>query len=656
MKKAKKIGKIVLLVFISVAFLLAGLTFAFRERLLAEIIAKVITREKARHQLSIEIKQAQFSGISKVKLAGISVVPENRDTLIRLDNFEVGVSIFPLLLGNIKIYALNASNGLVQIVNQKDYRNFDFLLKNSDSTKIDTSSVRKFDLAEFADNIINELLYKVPKEMLVENVRFQYTEDKHAFHIDAKEISIQKHVLHSTFLLNDTVATWHAEGSVFPEDKKLDVRFYGENKAVELPFLQEKFGLTLQFDTISTRMDKIERSSDQLGIYGNWTIRNLLIAHPRIAEKDVRVERAAIDCNMLIAENSISIDSSSIAYLGAIRMHPFIKYTLGAKKVYELQLHTEELDAQSFFNSFPRGLFNSVEGIKLQGSLAYHLNFYLDEASPWKCKFNSSLDRKNFAVLGYGNVNFQKINGSFYYTPYEYGRPMRSILVGPENPNFVPYAQISDFLKNAILTSEDPLFFSHRGFYMEAFRQSIATNFVSKKFKRGGSTISMQLVKNVFLSRNKTVARKLEEMIIVWLIENNRLSSKQRMFEVYLNIIEWAPNVYGVSEAAQFYFAKPASKLNLGESIFLASIVPKPKKFKYSFLPDGKLKPYMHGYFKFVGGLMVKRGKVSDFDTLNMYNSVVLRGSARNFVLPDSLQVTEPTDEEMESLKMLLEE
>ena len=71
-------------------------------------------------------------------------------------------------------------------------------------------------------------------------------------------------------------------------------------------------------------------------------------------------------------------------------------------------------------------------------------------------------------------------------------------------------------------------------------------------------------------------------MIIVWLIENNRLSSKQRMYEVYLNIIEWAPNVYGIGEASRFYFNKLPSQLNLGESIFLASIVPKPKKFKYS--------------------------------------------------------------------------
>lgn len=79
----------------------------------------------------------------------------------------------------------------------------------------------------------------------------------------------------------------------------------------------------------------------------------------------------------------------------------------------------------------------------------------------------------------------------------------------------------------------------------------------------------MQLVKNVFLSRHKTLARKFEEMLIVWLIENNRLSSKQRMFEVYLNIIEWGPMVYGANEAARFYFNKDVSDLTVNESIFL---------------------------------------------------------------------------------------
>ena len=634
-----------------------GLALAFRERIMNEVIAKVIASEKIKHQLIIEIKEAKFEGLATVKLSGISIVPMDRDTLLRVDQFKVSIAIMPLFLGNIKVSKLQSSDALLNIIHKDGKRNFDFLLKkNTEETKDSLDAPSTFDLAEFANNIINELLYKVPDEMLIEHYRLNIVDEEHAFHIDAKSIAIDKHELNSTFILNDTSSTWHAVGNVYPSDRKLNIQFYSEKGPVELPYLKDKFGLTLQFDTIATEMNDIEYRSNELQIFGKWSISNLLVNHPKISIKDVMVARASIDCNMFIGEQSISIDSSSVAYLGDIVAKPYIKYTLGKNKIYELKLNTLSMDAQSFFNSFPKGLFNSIEGIKVEGQLAYHLNFYLDAASPWKCKFNSELEKNNFKVLGYGEVNLAKMNSSFVYTPFEFGKSTRSFVVGPDNPNYTPYDQISDYIKNALLTSEDPLFFSHRGFYMEAFRQSIATNFVTKKFKRGGSTISMQLVKNVFLSRNKTIARKLEEMIIVWLIENNRLTSKQRMFEVYLNIIEWAPNVYGIGEASRFYFNKPPSKLNLGESIFLASIVPKPKKFKYSFLPSGALKPYMHNYFKFIGGLMVKRKFVSDFDTTNMYNSVVLRGVAKNFVLPDSLIQVEEVDVEMEDLRSLLEE
>jgi membrane peptidoglycan carboxypeptidase len=78
----------------------------------------------------------------------------------------------------------------------------------------------------------------------------------------------------------------------------------------------------------------------------------------------------------------------------------------------------------------------------------------------------------------------------------------------------------------------------------------------TKKFSRGASTISMQLIKNVFLTREKTVSRKLEEILLVYILENNRIVSKERMLEVYFNIIEWGPNVYGIGEASRFYFRK----------------------------------------------------------------------------------------------------
>ena len=241
-------------------------------------------------------------------------------------------------------------------------------------------------------------------------------------------------------------------------------------------------------------------------------------------------------------------------------------------------MKTEQLNAQQLFDSFPVGLFESLDGIKVAGKLQYNLDFFLDSKNPDSVRIHSSLQKSgDFKILKWGKTNLQKINSSFVYTPYEYGKPMRDIIIGPQNPDYVPINQITPSLRNAILTAEDPSFYSHNGFVATAFQRSIATNFKEKAFKRGGSTISMQLVKNVFLSRQKTMARKVEEILLVWMIENNRLSSKQRMFEVYLNLIEWGNNVYGIGEAARYYFGKHPSDLSLGESIFLANIVPRPK-------------------------------------------------------------------------------
>ena len=99
----------------------------------------------------------------------------------------------------------------------------------------------------------------------------------------------------------------------------------------------------------------------------------------------------------------------------------------------------------------------------------------------------------------------------------------------------------------------------------------------------------MQLVKNVFLNRNKTVSRKLEEAIIVWMIESTGMVSKDRMLEVYLNVIEWGPDIHGIGKAAEFYFNKRPSELTVTESAFLATIIPNPKKYKRYFF-EGNLR------------------------------------------------------------------
>ena len=105
--------------------------------------------------------------------------------------------------------------------------------------------------------------------------------------------------------------------------------------------------------------------------------------------------------------------------------------------------------------------------------------------------------------------------------------------------------------------------------------------------------------------------------------------TKQRMFEVYLNIIEWAPNVYGANEAAKFYFNKDAAHLSLAESIFLASLIPHPKWFRYSFDEKGNLKPFLENYFSFAANRLLHKEMITQQDFDNLHPNVELKGPAR---------------------------
>ena len=212
--------------------------------------------------------------------------------------------------------------------------------------------------------------------------------------------------------------------------------------------------------------------------------------------------------------------------------------------------------------------------------------------------------------------------------------------------NYTPLNQISPYLRHAVLTSEDPSFFSHKGFINEAFKQSIIKNIKTKKFSRGGSTISMQLVKNVFLTREKTLSRKLEEILLVYVLENQRVSSKARMLEVYFNIIEWGPNVYGIGEASHFYFQKHPSELTLKECLFLASIIPSPKRFMWQFDDQGELRTAYSRHQERLTRLMFQRGILHTQDTLYQLKKLLISGPARSYIkVRDEEELIKPDPE-----------
>lgn len=150
-------------------------------------------------------------------------------------------------------------------------------------------------------------------------------------------------------------------------------------------------------------------------------------------------------------------------------------------------------------------------------------------------------------------------------------------VVGPGNPRWTPYGTLPPALKKAVVASEDANFYTHEGVDYEAIREAIKADLRKGKFAYGGSTITQQVAKNLFLTREKTLTRKVKEIVLARRIDE--ALSKSRILELYLNVVELGPMVYGVGHAARYYFGKPPSALTVRECAFLASMLPGPKVF-----------------------------------------------------------------------------
>jgi hypothetical protein len=631
--KYVRIAAIVIAVLLVVLLIVGYVVYNKRESILQDEIAKAKLQAKNKYALNLLIGSAHFTGLRTIDIHDIIIVPQGKDTLLHIKHFDVSIKIWPLLFGKIKLADVELENGRLTLTDLNGVKNFDFLFKHK---KDSTETKRKPNLGEMVNTLITQLLNKIPDNLNLRNFLTTYTSDSTKVKAYTPSAIINDGDLKSTVIINDTLATWHFTGTLHPGNKDLNIILSADvGKPVVIPLIPAKYKMKVAFDDISVSLSGLSTSGGETQIKGFYAVHNLVINQPALSSGNITVQGVAIDANFMVGENYIALDSSSTIHLKKISAHPFVKYTLGANKAYALKLNTGWLDAQDVFDSFPGGVFDALEGIQVSGKLNYAFNFNLDTANPDAVQFDSRLNRDNFRIVKYGKTDLTKLNGSFVYTPYGKGKPMPSRVIGPTNPNYTPLDQISPDLRNAVMTAEDPTFYKNNGFVEEATRKSIATDYKQHKFKRGGSTISMQLVKNAYLSREKTLARKIEETLIVWMIVNNNLMTKNRMLEVYFNIIEWGPNVYGISEASHYYFGVTPAELTLGESIFLANIVPKPKVGLYEFLPDGTLRPTLVNYFNSLGRLMAGQ-YLTKPDTSNAYGyyTVRLKESIRRKVAP----------------------
>ncbi|NBT58364.1 hypothetical protein EBT16_06230, partial [bacterium] len=168
-----------------------------------------------------------------------------------------------------------------------------------------------------------------------------------------------------------------------------------------------------------------------------------------------------------------------------------------------------------------------------------------------------------------------------------------SRLVGPKSPNWVSLSQVSVQAMGAVVSSEDTSFFSNEGVDYHELREALKKDLESGKFVRGASTITQQVIKNVYLGQEKTLWRKFKEFF--WAQKMAKVLSKSEILAFYLNMAEWGPGLYGIKDASRHYFNCSPAELTAKQGAFLAVLLPSPKKY-HSYFENKFLR---HEYFFF---------------------------------------------------------
>ncbi len=206
----------------------------------------------------------------------------------------------------------------------------------------------------------------------------------------------------------------------------------------------------------------------------------------------------------------------------------------------------------------------------------------------------------SLVILGVGSFGYKVIRNAFpemgrlrtYYPWLERARrnerPRIQLRKGVP-PGWVSVQAVSPYLIGAVVVSEDWSFFTHDGYDANEMKEALKKDLVEGRFARGASTITQQVVKNVFLEQDKTLWRKFREFVLS--VELDQKVSKRRILEIYFNVVEWGDGIYGIGAAAHRYFDKLPADLTPKESAFLAMLLPSPKRYSQSFR-DHRLTSY----------------------------------------------------------------
>ncbi len=392
----------------------------------------------------------------------------------------------------------------------------------------------------------------------------------------------------------------------------------------------------------------VNAPAGKLTLEGKGTMADVSVDSPRLSKQ--RIERVTATASgkldidlkaqrIQVESGRVEVGNVHVEVAGAVDR-------FRTAPVFQVHFAVPTVTCQDVVQALPKGFADTLAGMQCEGRLSYEFKGSLDTANmdSLQFEFKPMLGEVKVMTLG-PNIDFARFEGEFEHQAMRYhhdrssGQTSMSVVrfkTGPGSANWVPYEQVSPKFIDVLLTTEDGGFFGHSGFLTEAIKGAVIANLKKGRFARGASTITQQLIKNLFFPRReKTISRKLQEAVVTWYAENSNVlgatkaERKHRMMELYLNIIELGPgDIYGIGAAGWQYFSRPPAQLTLLQCIWLASIIPSPTGyFSGEFLP-GKISEWHRQLLIFYADAMLKRGKITQEERDRLGDCNVVFGGA----------------------------
>lgn len=553
----------------------------------------------------------------------LQLVEKNgKDTLLSANQLEMSLDIIQGFHIQKKLEKISAQNIHILLVKNDQYCNYEFL--KSKSKKNEAANYSKL-IYSYLEKLENYL----PQQMDIANflVTTEFDSARISYHISPMQT--REGIMTGDLVINegDTLSTrWKLSGMI-DQEKQLyggTLTINESNRATgNLPLIKKLKKIDFSFHQLAVNLTIDKLTDDHSFFHISGKMDSIYCFHHYISDQMIRVDEAAFVLDVALSPENIEIDSTSSLRLNHFELHPYFRYIKGAKPHLILKINEKHKDIREMFAALPDELFQVIPTLQAQGNIDFKMLFDCDFANLDSLKFDFNIASSDHSFsLGNDSEVITRFNKSFEYTYYYNGVAERTFIVGPENPNFCSFEEIPPYVMNAILTSEDPSFFYHRGFVKCSIESALIADLKSRRMSRGGSTITMQLVKNILLNRKKVLSRKFEEMMLVWMIENNHLISKERMFEIYINIVEWAPNINGIVEASRFYFDKKPKELTLAESMYLATLIRAPKHYAKTLDETGTVNANRCAEMIFLANRMLTQERITE-DQLNSLNPAV---------------------------------